>query len=175
MLKELVAEGALYRHGKVFRWSRTRPEPQKLHQELAILAYCCLGKVQRPIVAPEDLAHVLEPVLCHLKLPPPPRSLRCVIDAQERLSLLRVQRLMRGGGLPDLGRELAQLQTFAQDKAFRPWASFAREGRFSITYLLHDVDQARELGLWTERRPLVSRVLREPVVVPLLASVIPDL
>jgi hypothetical protein len=174
-LRDLVADGELYRHGKVFRRSRHRPEPQQLHRDLALLAYCCLAEGRRPLLSRDELERVLQPVLDHLKFPPPSASVRCIIDDQRRLSLVRVQRLMRGRGLPDLNRELVQLQSLVEDKAFRPWAFFAREERFSLTYLLHGPDQVSELALWTQRRPLVSRALREPVVVPLVSDAIPKL
>lgn len=174
VVRSLIDDGSLFRRGDVLTQSRRAPSPTARHRARAVLSFCCHGTRLRPLLAPEQLAQLLGPILQHTA-EPAPKSAHCVIDRDKRLSLVRVQPLVRDGQVLDLARELGRLQGFVESEAFRVWAYLASKSRFSITYLIESQQQAKELELWTTRRPLVSYALSAPVSVPLRAVYLPPM
>ncbi len=171
VVRTLIEENTLFRHGSVLSQSKRRPTAGSLHRDHAVLVHCCHGTRLRSLLSFDQLQGVLSPILEHLDAPAP-KAARCVIDRNKRLSLLRVQPMLRDSQELDLNRELGRLQSFVESDGFRTWAYLAANGGFSISYLVFDRGQAKELALWAERRPLVSCLLKHASSVPLLTQAV---
>lgn len=167
----LVSEGKLVRRGKLLVSPKRTLSRDDLHHDYSVLDFCCTGQPLRPLVPRSDLRYITKPI-CDVEQIPFPDKHHLYVDRDKRLSLILVQPPPTGNPRTRLNGALVALQQFIEAKPFRLWAHFVERGGFSITYLMHDRGEAREFALWTERRPLVSAVLGEPVVVPLLVHVV---
>ena len=165
VVRALLAEERLFRHGSVLTASKRSLSPKDLHQSRAVLQHCCLGTRLRPLVPRADLEAILTPIT-EQSGTSLPKSARCIIDRKRRLSLIRVQPDVASGSELDLARELGKLQSLIEGRPFRPWVSLASRGGFSLTYLMTDVAKAGELSRWLPRRPLYATLRSTPVMIP---------
>jgi hypothetical protein len=136
------------------------------HRLYSVLHFTCLEEPYRGLVPRCDLDEILEPA-GERALAALPKRLHCYIDAEKRLSLIRVHPRPSRLGLADLNRALGEFQKFVNAREFKPFAYLAAAASFSLTYLMHEEEEAREMRAWTDRRPLVSGLLATPVVLPL--------
>jgi len=164
VVEALLRRGELVRRGSVLLPSDSKLHEKAIHARFSILAFACLGTTPRQLVPRKFIEEIFEPMG---EDAPVPKQAECVIDDNKRLSLIRVHPASRDGQARDLNRTLGILQSFVEAESFRPWAYLALKDGLSISYLMHDAEEARELSLWTERRPLMSRLLSSPLVVPL--------
>lgn len=165
VVRALLDEARLFRHGGVLTASKHSPTAQEIHRNRVVLHFCCLGTRLRPLVPRADLERILAPISEQSGIAPP-KNARCIIDRERRLSLVRVQSLVASGSELDLGRELGKLQSLVEDKSFRPWVMLATRGGFSLTYLVTDCAKAEEISRWIPRRPLYATLRPAPVMIP---------
>lgn len=165
MVRAMLREGTLYRYDNLLTTSNVLPEKAELYRDRIILHHCCLGTRPRPLVPRSDLEQLLSPIAGECGLQVPKRA-QCVIDRERRLSLLRVQPPVSPDVRLDLGRELGKLQSMVEGESFRVWSSLATQSGFSISYLLLDQAQSKELALWLERRPLFATARSQTIHIP---------
>lgn len=174
VLASLLQDGKLFQHGRVLWRSKTRPTPETVSRRYAALHLCELQSPPFRLLSRADVADIMAPATEHLGIGLR-KEVRCIIDREKRLSLLRVQALPARGEEPDLNRDMSRLQATVQDETFRPWLYLARRGGFSLSYVLHDQDHVKEFALWTARRPPASTLLGEPIAIPVCVHVVPPI
>lgn len=169
VVEGLLRGGELVRRGSMLLPSGSKLDENEIHARCCVLAFACLGPTMRELVPRKFIDDIFEPMGEGTRIP---KRAECVIDDDKRLSLIRVHPAPRNGQSRDLNRTLGILQSYVEAESFRPWAYLALKDGFSISYLMHDADEARELSLWTQRHPLVSRALSSAALVPLCVQAV---
>lgn len=174
VLRELAKTRSMVRRDRLYVARPLVEDEAELQKAFAVFHYCCLQRPRRRLIPREDIEKVLQPIM-DAGGGPLPKETRCYIDRDKRMSMLRVQPLPKSEHEGEVNLALHSLQQAVETQVFRPFANLATEGGFSITYLMRVQERAAELRLWTKRRPLVSPLASEPVVIPLIVAVVPRL
>jgi len=163
-VREIIAAGQLYRHDTILTTESEPPGWTGMVVDYAVLAFCCLGGRQRPLLPPDKIEQLTTPVTQKAGLPPV-RKARCYLRSSRRIAMLRVYPKPL---ISDFDRNLAvqRLQEFVNSSSFRPWAYFAMNGELVISYLVPRGPHVRELMAWLRRKPLVSRLVEPAALIP---------
>lgn len=164
-LRAMVATGELHRHGTLFTTDNKPLRWKDMLVKYAVLAFCCLGKQQRPLLLPEQVNQLTRRVTEKVGLPPV-RESNCYMHSTRRIALIRVYPKRRPTSDFERALALRRLQEFVHFESFKPWVYFAMNGQLIITYLLPAGPHVRELTTWLARKPLVSRLVEPAVVIP---------
>jgi len=114
------------------------------------------------------LDRLTRPLIEQYQLPPIRHALCYADQTNRRLALIRVQPPPRKEGPSDLQRVLTRLQSEVNAPSFKLWAYFAMGNGLVLSFLMWRAEEARELGLWLRRRPLVSRLVHPWVEIPVI-------
>jgi len=168
IVQAMVNAGELRRFGKLLVEPGERLTRAQCVQRYGALWFTCLTTPLRPALATEQLDRLTRPLIEQYQLPPIRHALCYADQTNRRLALIRVQPPPRKEGPSDLQRVLTRLQSEVNAPSFKLWSYFAMGDGFVLSFLMWRAEEARELGLWLRRRPLVSRLVHPWVEIPVI-------